>query len=613
MNDLQFSIIYGTPSVTTILQHSPDGWADNFIEVERSKDYYGFTTSYIPKLQFVKDGAELLRNIFYTNYNYAKIAYLKVEKLDKINLTYSQIFYGEFKFDTFKDDLYCVNITIAEGRLAQLLKKNIDTSYSLVPLIGDISYRRNPSLPNLTTAINIVTLFYFLFKKVCTNGNGYGYTFTGITTPTTANGDYEIIGEYNGDNYYVNENGYVMYIPMTGALAGKWIIYPGYYPSESYIGNRFYSNTGIVGPWYAWGSWDVGLMYPNITTPEFNFDVSIFNSYINELVITTGFWIRTEDSGIIDYPNISMTLNDFYKSMRAVASVGMSIELISGIETLVFKKIADFFDDSTEIENVGIVDDTFELSLHEKCVNSVKIGYPEKSYEFTQDICETNSTSIYTVGIRKFAAQMDLMSSFRGDGSGIIDIELGSVNDEDIFFVWLADSGLGYYKKKFTWCRRISNNLTMIPLVNAIISPERNMIANKDLITSFTYGVEYDKYNLTVSTTIKSKKDNNTYKNVIDCEYSLDGGTTYLREREGLLLSDGTRFLLPFTFTFTCQVSDTFLDKIKATPYGYITFNVNGNNFKGFIEKLKFKPTGKSQCNFTLISTADNDLTKLIR
>ena len=118
-----------------------------------------------------------------------------------------------------------------------------------------------------------------------------------------------------------------------------------------------------------------------------------------------------------------MTLNDFYKSMRAVASVGMSIELISGIETLVFKKIADFFDDSTEIENVGIVDDTFELSLNEKCVNSVKIGYHEKSYDFTQDICETNSTSIYTVGIRKFAAQMDLMSSFRGDGSGIIDID----------------------------------------------------------------------------------------------------------------------------------------------------------------------------------------------
>jgi hypothetical protein len=70
---------------------------------------------------------------------------------------------------------------------------------------------------------------------------------------------------------------------------------------------------------------------------------------------------------------------------------------------------------------------------------------------------------------------------------------------------------------------------------------------------------------------------------------------------------------LPFIFEFTGQVSENFTANFKANPNGFITFAFKGETYKGFILKAKYKPTGKEKCTFTLISTPDNDLKKLIR
>jgi hypothetical protein len=287
----------------------------------------------------------------------------------------------------------------------------------------------------------------------------------------------------------------------------------------------------------------------------------------------------------------------------------MSIELIGGYETLIFKKIDDLYDSSSLIENIGNNVNDFKFSLWENAINSVKIGYPEKSYSYTNDILEVNGESIYNIGNRIYNKQLDLQSKYRADGSGMTEIELGSSNDSDIFIVCIDDYTT-HYAASLNYHRRISNNSTILQQYNTRITPMRCMEINKNLICSLTYGVEYDRYYLMTPTIDRDKE---SQKNILDTETSFDGGMTYLKEKEGLLLTSGTKIFKPFVFSFTGQISETFIDNYIANKNGYVEFTFRGTTYKGFILYAKTKFTGKSNCELKLLSTPDNDLTLLIR
>jgi len=618
MNELKFYIVYTNSrgaTETTLLNHSPDGWDDNFIEIERSTEFHGFMTSFIPKLKFVKDGALLLRDLFYTNFpNYFR-AYLKIEKLNKVQLTYSQCFYGEIKFDTFIDDDNFVEVTIAEGGLSTILKANMDTAYDIYPFIGDISFRLSPADASTeTVGLNITSLLdTYLFKKVCSNDLGFGYTFSGATNPIDANGSYEPAGIYNGEQYYLLNNYYCLYWSSAAFFGGSsyWVIIQNSSPDDTKITNSFYVDYIDTpgGTWSALGSWTYSGPAIAVNTNPYGIDTSFFNTYVNQIVITTGQLIRLQSAAITDYPDVSISLTDIYKTVRTVFSVGMGIELVGVVETLVFKKINDFYDNVNEIENIGEITSELKFSVWDMAVNSVKIGYPEKTYSNSTDVLECNGESVYYIGRKVFKNELDLVSKFRGDGTGISDIKLGSAQDSDIFIVCIDDFTT-YYALSLNYHRRISNNATILEQFNTRITPERCLIVNQDLISSLTFGASFDNYYL--STPVK-EKEKDSYKNVLDTETSFDGGATYLKESKGIALSDGTKFLLPFIFEITAGISENFLSNFNAHPNGFITFTYDGVSYKGFILSAKPKVSGKCICDFKLISAPDNVLTTLIR
>ena len=121
------------------LENSPIGWDENFIQLQRSKEYHGMFRSYTVNLQFVGDGAQRLKDIYY---NYANLddkasgynakATLHIFKLDPIKLTYSLFFTGDFDFATFKESTsdYSIEITVVEGGLIKLFKKNKSIKFS---------------------------------------------------------------------------------------------------------------------------------------------------------------------------------------------------------------------------------------------------------------------------------------------------------------------------------------------------------------------------------------------------------------------------------------------------------------------------------------------------
>jgi hypothetical protein len=125
MKDLIYIVTKGLTSTT--LEHSPDGWDDSVVNIERSLSFYGIFRSYTVSLKFMLDGASLLRNYFYSKET--EDVKLVIKKLDRMTLTYQTIFTGIFDFTKFVDTDYYVEIVINDKGLSNLIKSNLENEY----------------------------------------------------------------------------------------------------------------------------------------------------------------------------------------------------------------------------------------------------------------------------------------------------------------------------------------------------------------------------------------------------------------------------------------------------------------------------------------------------
>jgi hypothetical protein len=122
----------GTP---TPLNNTPDGWQKEMISWERNKARHGITRSYSADIQFVLDGATILRD-FYTK-NVERKLFLLIQRLGLeytntyFKWVYSFFYKGELDFTTIKDGVDSVKIGIMEGGVSKQLKANESTVYEI--------------------------------------------------------------------------------------------------------------------------------------------------------------------------------------------------------------------------------------------------------------------------------------------------------------------------------------------------------------------------------------------------------------------------------------------------------------------------------------------------
>lgn len=100
LTNLRFSLII-QQAKTYVLPTSPDGWDKSLITVQRSNTYYGILRTFTVSMDFVLDGAKLLRQEFY-QYGIEGNAQFKIEELQD-DWTYKQIFLGDIDFSKIKD------------------------------------------------------------------------------------------------------------------------------------------------------------------------------------------------------------------------------------------------------------------------------------------------------------------------------------------------------------------------------------------------------------------------------------------------------------------------------------------------------------------------------
>lgn len=511
MNLLRFTIIKGITN--TILTSSPIGWDDTFVNINRSKDWFGLQQEYTQSLKFVKDGATLLRDYYYNYLPHVTDTdiYLKIEKLDTVALTYGNDIYFKFDMATMKDRFTEVEITLVSFNLYYFLKKNLKTVYSFPDIDpGGVipSYLQNYvyfDAGHAPISLFISDVLTLIFDKVTEGG-------------------------------------------------------------------------------YTTGTFDISIDLDTVT----------INS---NLFVTTGLCIRDQ----ANYPILSISLDDVLKALNAIWDIGIGVEVIAGKETLMIKDDKEYFLDSTTIiESVGKVNELVISSYEELLFNKIEIGY-QKADSNNIIVNEPNYSSEFKLNVAN-DKKLDFVSKIRADGTGVyylINTPADTKWDNDLFFLMGYNNvppATGWFPAHSDLRKKYYPGVTY-DLINAFLTPARCVLRKQKY---------WDSLRLNQSVAIEFTASN--------CD-NLNNETNFSSwQQEYADIAAGTDgYFFPILFEFDAPISKDFYKNFIANKTGCVEFEFENNTYTGFIMDVKINPNEKITAHFKLMSTADNDLTKLIR
>lgn len=133
-NKFRYSLQVGTE--TYVLPNAPAGWIEeNEIKWSRSSFYYGMVRTFSVPLQFVLDGAWILRREFYTLGLKASVIFT-VDMLNPDTWVYENKYTGSVDFSTFEDEENQVTVTVQESGISAQIKAYEGVKYT-IPLNVD--------------------------------------------------------------------------------------------------------------------------------------------------------------------------------------------------------------------------------------------------------------------------------------------------------------------------------------------------------------------------------------------------------------------------------------------------------------------------------------------
>lgn len=119
------------PTLTNLtLTNDPDGWDDVLVRYDRSQNYFGLGRSYTIPLRFIKEGAQALRESFYT-FGLAAVFSVEIKKLNRATMQYYSAYTAAVDFNTFKDFSDYVEVQLIEPGLVAMMKENEKTVFNI--------------------------------------------------------------------------------------------------------------------------------------------------------------------------------------------------------------------------------------------------------------------------------------------------------------------------------------------------------------------------------------------------------------------------------------------------------------------------------------------------
>lgn len=720
----------------TPLDYTPDGWMTKSIQFSRNNVFKALFRQFTTPLKFVKDGAKILRHLFY-NSGIEAAAYLVILKLDPVTFTHKLYYKGEVDFSTIKDNLNFVEVSLLEAGLVKLLKANENTLYEF-DINGNETVQTNMDglellnayhfiIPNIGVDLDSGTGESFVVPVGFVNKEGDNYGVAGLSSTLqrdyaatvdspffetqfgfgiTVNGSLIVSPNRNGSmqvSFVVLVAGAVVqtiYIANeAAAIGGQLYTYtinqPITLPDGASVKVRGELSTpsGDARMYFGETKLDISFTYkyrstyvPGLTAFDLFRKIvqkiaGTSYSTVSSLLLSRPDIVITSGDGIRNLPGakIKTSLSQFFKAMDCLLHAGMEVNGLNAV----LEERTFFYDKATQILNLGAVASCTLLADSEDLFNTIKIGYASKDSKFDSinGKYEFNTTHQYTTPITRVPKSLELVNPYRADMFGIevvrinLDAKTTSDNsaDNEVFLLNVENdlaecdidfSGSSSFKapasiplqvgKQYTITGTLYNNgvytilsstpvavfigdptneytvaevTTLEPLGHGFISGNFKKLLRKtyDTITGLLYpnsafNIEFSPKRCLFAhgSFIRSIMHRLEAKQIVfqttdkNPELLTIEAGVIRKEKGNVTIGDLPEpYFQPYIFSVQTSTPFNFAELISNTK-GYLSFEWNGNTYKGFLLAGEIQPATQENKEFRLLSHPDNDLTTMI-
>lgn len=671
-NKFRYSLQVGTE--TYVLPNAPAGWIEeNEVKWSRSSKYFGMIRTFSVPLQFVLDGAWILRREFYTRGLRAEVKFY-VDQLDPDTWLYKNKYVGDVDFSTFEDEENQVTVTVQEGGISARIKAYENVKYTiplnvpeaidveLTPLklvekadfiIDSMSERQINFIPGTRITTNeaqslILSSFnneFSVIDPILTNWYDRIFYKAAINTELSININFK--GSVKGGT-----GNNIFYIALYKISSGvKSLI------TEVYVKNingsitesidHNFSDTillnegesvvilGGVTPIGSGGDLtnagfqiDEGEMKLSyFTGSPSTFCKAIRGSYLFAQLLK-------KINGGAEVPYQSFLLSQWndvvFTSGNAIrrednptlissfsdffTSINACFNAGFGIENnkAVLEAKSYWFKSLLKASDVGAIK-SFKVELYEPYVyNSLKVGYPDQQFSTIIDNKdEVNSTAYWSLPIIRVQKELDLLSIYRADAYGIEDFRITPVGSNN------------------------NNNNNDVFMINIKSSPETGETYYRPLTTggySAISGVLAGEtfYNYKLSPKSNLLRHGDYLHSILDkydsraivfesglkntqMSVSYGVGNTVVENANIAIGTLPDKIFLPYLLTVDSKLPVNLSSLLELFPTGYIRTSVEENQMDGFIVDASSDLSRNEDKELKLLLTPFNTLENLIR
>lgn len=461
------------------LEFTPDGWKKIQIQNQRNGTYFAVDRSFTIPLEYVKDGGQILKYIYY-NYGVEAKVYMAIceQKLYFDNthygFYYTLVYRGEIDLAQFKHDGTKVTVNIMEGGIVKLIKAYENTKYEIpvdVPdavdvLMDGVLLKNSASFAVIEGQYTGLELANHNVPIIFLNSEGtnFGLIYGSQSITDT---DPSIIKNQSGQSVSFPLIGKVKFKIEYAALAYRLFVYKK--KSDGTIEELFDTDNISVSNNVIYEvpfSLNVTLennehlyikaIYFTNASPEnsskrkmtyydtefsINFDSTykptiikalrplyVFQQLINK--ISDGAYTGISDYLKNEIGDVVVTCGDAIRGIQGAkiktslrdfftsynSDFGLGMGML-GAELRLEQK--GFWVQYTDFIDLGEVSKMKVTPANDLLVNNIKIGTPDQEYDDVNGRQEFNTTHEYSAPITRVAKELNLVSVYRKDCYGI--------------------------------------------------------------------------------------------------------------------------------------------------------------------------------------------------
>jgi hypothetical protein len=638
------------------LEFTPDGWRKIQLQNQRNPNYFAVDRSFSVPLDYLKDGGQILKYIYYNFGVEAKVYMAICEQRLFFDAThygfyYALLYRGEIDLANFKHDGPKVNVNIMEGGLVKLIKAYENTKYEIpvdvpaaVDILGDGLDLKASALYTVQTG-NVGGLHLPGWLYINSEGTNFSVetqtVYLRAGSINTSTSDEWILRNVSNVDIVVNINGFIKVratAPSDTFIFGfetsngtqvpvySNTSFPGGVdtnipfnvnitlpPNEKLFSIAVYTNTLFL---LKYLDGDIAISYTSIykstnykaLRPLYVFEQliskisggqytvqSTFLQSMQDVVLTCGDAIRRIDGAVI-----KTSLRDFFTSYNSDFGLGMGM-----IGNTLRLEEKSFWIDYTDPIDLGEVSKMKVSPAADLLINNIKNGSPNQEYDDVNGKQEFNTTQERSAPITRIAKDLNLVSVYRKDCYGIeftrINLEGKTTTDDkgdnDVYMIHIEDNPQsdGFYHYDRSLNATASGLLTPSTVFNLYLTPARGIRRNGNYIRSLFYKMD-SKY-LTFQTADKNK--------------ALVAGGIVENADIQIASLDAPLFSCNY-LEFETKVPYNLFEILNASPLKAFTGTWAGFSFVGIVDKISMQPGDNAAQTFKLLASPSTDLTQLI-